>query len=156
MPKPFVVGKIQNVIKSYINKASTMDNLGVRLADLRRRAGHTQESLAAATRVSRSHIAKIESDPTANPTIGLIETLVKGCGANLAEFFRSYAPQYPEFEETCRKLFAVMESGGRYRTGVEVNISAVYEVIRAAEQSEGKDSPSKKGSYILDSTTLLT
>lgn len=122
-----------------------MKDLGARLADLRQRSGHTQESLSALTGVSRAHISKLEKDPSANPTIHVLSALVEGCGSTLSEFFRDYTPpDYPDdYEELCRKLFVVMESEEKYRTSVEVQIDALYGAVTDKRSSGGGNSQKK-------------
>jgi len=61
---------------------------GKRLSWFRVKAGHTQDSLAVASGISRKRISEIEGDK-GSPSIETLEALLKPCNASLAEFFYS-------------------------------------------------------------------
>ena len=64
---------------------------GERLSWFRNGSGHTQESLAEASGVSRQTISLIERNKGGKTGIETLEALLKACGVTLVEFFR-----YPE------------------------------------------------------------
>ena len=64
---------------------------GARLARVRDGCGHTQESLSAATGISRQHIQKIESG-IHSPTIATLEAMLLECKSSLRDFFESRVP----------------------------------------------------------------
>jgi SOS-response transcriptional repressor LexA len=71
---------------------------GERLAFFRSKAGHTQESLAVASGISRKRISEIEGDK-GSPSLDTLEALLKACNVSLAEFFFSELQNLPTKKE---------------------------------------------------------
>ncbi len=68
-----------------------MDNLGIRLRQLREKSGLSQRQLARITGVSNGTISVIEHDRS-DPSIGLLRKILEGLGMSIADFFGEKEP----------------------------------------------------------------
>jgi transcriptional regulator with XRE-family HTH domain len=68
--------------------ASTKEEFGIRVRELRGRTGLSQERFADAVRVGRSHMGMIENGK-ANPTLEIIVRIAKGLDISLAQLFET-------------------------------------------------------------------
>jgi len=86
--------------------------VGEKVAWYRAKAEHTQESLAAESKISRKRISEIESDK-GSPSIKTLERLLKACRVTLSEFFRSDEGQRgtdPADKEVYEKMALILRS----------------------------------------------
>lgn len=77
--------------------ASTQEEFGIRVRELRERTGLSQERFADAVRVGRSHMGKIENG-RANPSLKIIVKIAKGLDISLARLFEPMGepPSWPQ------------------------------------------------------------
>jgi transcriptional regulator with XRE-family HTH domain len=77
--------------------ASTKEEYGLRVRALRKKTGLSQERLADAIGVGRSHLWKIENGK-ANPTLEIIVKIARGLDISLAQLFEAMdgRPQWPD------------------------------------------------------------
>lgn len=67
-------------------KTDIRNNVGLRIKELRRKGGITQEKFALMTGISRSYLADIEQG-NRNFGFDTLDKIVKGFGISLSEFF---------------------------------------------------------------------
>jgi SOS-response transcriptional repressor LexA len=72
---------------------SVQMDTGKRLSWFRAKAEHTQESLAAASGISRKRISEIEGNK-GSPSLDTLDALLKACNASLQDFFKVDIPQH--------------------------------------------------------------
>ena len=104
------------------------------LKQIRRKAGHTQDSLSSATGISRETISAAERG-TGNPGITQLERLLAECGSNLAELFAATIPAgyaNPKHAEIHDNLQNMMDKGGSLS-------EALMLIIEAVSRSKGSD-----------------
>jgi SOS-response transcriptional repressor LexA len=104
------------------------------LKQIRKKAGHTQDSLSHATGISRETISSAERG-TGNPGVVQLERLVSECGSTLAELFSSSIPaEYAvhKHAQTHDALQSIIEKGGL----LSESITVVIEAISRARGSE--------------------
>ena len=77
--------------------ASTREEFGMRVRELREGTGLSQERFADAIGVGRSHLWKIENAKT-NPTLQIIVKIARGLDLSLAQLFETMdgRPQWPD------------------------------------------------------------
>lgn len=67
-------------------KTDIRNNVGLRIKELRRKGGITQEKFALITGINRSYLADIEQG-NRNFGFDTLDKIVKGFGISLSEFF---------------------------------------------------------------------
>ena len=67
-------------------KTDIRNNVGLRIKELRRKGGITQEKFALMTGINRSYLADIEQE-NRNFGFDTLDKIVKGFGISLSEFF---------------------------------------------------------------------
>ena len=67
-------------------KTDIRNNVGLRIKELRRKGGITQEKFALMAGINRSYLADIEQG-NRNFGFGTLDKIVKGFGISLSEFF---------------------------------------------------------------------
>ena len=67
-------------------KTDIRNNVGLRIKELRRKGGITQEKFALMTGITRSYLADIEQG-NRNFGFDTLDKIVKGFGISLSEFF---------------------------------------------------------------------
>lgn len=115
--------------------------IGERFKFIREAAGHTQESLAVESGVSRSTVARIENGAQ-SPTVQMLDALVRACGSNLGDFF-NIGMEDDGCEELLWKLRAVLEQGGEAATVIRWALGRAADVKALPEKTGGSNSSKK-------------
>jgi transcriptional regulator with XRE-family HTH domain len=113
---------------------------GDRLEFFRLKAHHTEESLAAESKVSRVTISSIENRRS-SPTVATLTVLAKACGVTLGEFFQEYGPR--ELSEEHQKLHAklqeILNGDEKAAAGIAVNIDYLHGHMMAIMQQKAEE-----------------
>lgn len=110
--------------------------IGERLAWFRTRANHTQDSLAAASHISRQRISEIERNKKGSPSVSNLEALLNACGVTLGEFFAEDAPhdlESPIDSETYAKLRLILDDTETRPIAVRLIEAVFHDTIRRRE-----------------------
>ncbi len=82
--KDYLKGKLKNKTfrEAYAHYGNVLE-IGLRVRDLREKAGLTQTQLARRLKVSQQVISRLESGEVDNPTVSTLERIAKATGNNL-------------------------------------------------------------------------
>jgi transcriptional regulator with XRE-family HTH domain len=75
-------------LPSFTRMASTKEEFGIRVRELRAKTGLSQERFADTIQVGRSHMGKIENGKT-NPSLEVIVRIANGLDLSLARLFET-------------------------------------------------------------------
>jgi transcriptional regulator with XRE-family HTH domain len=110
-----------------------MDNLGLRLKQLRTRQGLSQRQLARNSGVSNATISLIEHERT-DPSMGLLKRILDAMGVSFAEFFASETRQAEQYFFTQTELSEIGSGPISYRQVggdlSESNLQILHECYR--------------------------
>ena len=110
-------------------------NIGERLSWFRTKSGHTQESLAAASGLTRQRISEIERNKRGCPSVETLETLLNQCNVTLEEFFRIPGGQSEPVDSGRRRLYTmlddILDAGEPYSGAMTLNIESAHEKLAA-------------------------
>ena len=113
--------------------------LGERFRFVRGASGHTQESLASESGVSRTTIARIENDAQ-SPTVQILSALLKGCDSDLGAFLNIDQTDNGT-ERIIWKLRAVLDQGGEAATVIRWAVKETdQKQLLPAKPKRGKSS----------------
>lgn len=118
--------------------------IGEKIAWYRAKAEHSQESLAAASGLSRTRISELENN-IGSPALDTLERLLAACNVSLSKFFSDDTLQTNEtsLERESRQKLALLLSDSEMRRIAPRVIDALFhDIIRRRELPRAHDEPS--------------
>ena len=123
-------------------------DIGERLAWYRVKANHTQDSLAAASGLTRPAISAIERNKGGSPSVKTLEKLLNQCGVSLDEFFRIPEGQRETVDNGRVRLHTMLDdlldSGEPYSGAMKLNIESAHAKLAAGRAEASKQPAIKK------------
>ncbi|HEY8390473.1 MAG TPA: XRE family transcriptional regulator [Clostridia bacterium] len=133
-------------------------NIGVKLKELRLKAGLTQEELADRCELTKGYISQLENDLT-SPSIATLETILLALGSNIKSFFGGIkeeekvvftnADYFEKLAEDHRIIWLVTNSQKNEMEPI------ILELNPGAKMDEDMPHEGEEFGYILNGTVML-